>query len=223
MNARELFKFLSLQINVHWDSLIWMDSANFGGIVCANPLVEPPLHTGEDDPKLPVELYFNIEDFLPVALRPQFKAVLRRFVRGLYGCHLRSGDVARTPLRVMPNATQGSVGSVQKPMAVDGKQALQEAEIRKDYIAHAFTKFYLEGLEALREHEKYADPSERALWRFDAQPGSYLMPSNAILEFIKSTTAVFALAKDVSVEVGILKRNVLDIIGVREYVFAFYS
>lgn len=197
-----------------------MDAANYGGIICADPLIEAPPHDGEGDPRLPVELHFNIEDFLPVALRPQFKAVIRRFARGMYGCHLRSSDVGRTPLRVMPNATQGSIGSVQKPMTSEGKEGQLEAEVRKAYIAHTFTKFYLEGLEALREHERLAEPSERALWRFDAQPGSHLSPTDPILEFVKSSCAVFALAKDVSVEVGILKRNVLDIIGVRECVCA---
>ncbi|KAF8531014.1 hypothetical protein JB92DRAFT_3092572 [Gautieria morchelliformis] len=52
---------------------------------------------------------------------------------------------------------------------------------------------------------------------FPILPGSHLNMSNPCLEFVKTARATFALVKEFSIEVGILKRNLLDLVGVREF------
>jgi len=52
---------------------------------------------------------------------------------------------------------------------------------------------------------------------FPILPGSHLNLANPPLEFIKSVCAIFAQAKEFTIEIGILKRNLLDLVGVREF------
>lgn len=54
-------------------------------------------------------------------------------------------------------------------------------------------------------------------WRFPQLPGSHLTMTNPTLEFIKATTRVLALQKDAALEAQVCKRNLLDLIGVREF------
>ncbi|KAF8995008.1 hypothetical protein BDZ89DRAFT_1050731 [Hymenopellis radicata] len=47
-------------------------------------------------------------------------------------------------------------------------------------------------------------------------PGSYLQMVVPLLEFVKCVSAVFGLAKEYPVEIGLLKRNLLELVGVKE-------
>ena len=61
------------------------------------------------------------------------------------------------------------------------------------------------------EGEPHADFS------FPVLPGSHLSLADPVLEFVKFTCAVFSLSKELQVEMGILKRNLLELISVKEF------
>jgi DNA polymerase epsilon subunit 1 len=54
-------------------------------------------------------------------------------------------------------------------------------------------------------------------WQFPTQPGSHLHLTNPPLEFVKFACAAFALAREYQIEVGLMKRNLLDLVGVKEF------
>lgn len=61
------------------------------------------------------------------------------------------------------------------------------------------------------------DEEALAQWEFPVLPGSHLLLTNPGLEFVKFICAIFALSKEFQIEVGLLKRNLLDLVGVREF------
>ena len=65
--------------------------------------------------------------------------------------------------------------------------------------------------------EKYNSRNNSESFQSTDLPGSRLRRKNPVLEFVKTTCAVLSLARDCSEEVIVLKRNLLDFIGVREF------
>ena len=202
VNARELFKYVSLQISVYWDLLLWMDAANFGGITCANPLVESTAEGRE------IDMNWNIATFLPNAVRPSFQESIANFMHGMHMCKVEATRSQRTPLRVLQNGSQTQPDQTRK----------EEVDSAKAYIGHKLTRQLLRTVQDLqRQHADDApDAERRAEWAFPHLPGSHLNLQNPVLEAIKFICAILALSRDVSAEVGILRRNLLDLVGVRE-------
>lgn len=202
VNSRDLFKYISLTITGRWDLLLWMDIANFGGVFCRDALrdTEP----GNDE----IDMNWNIASFLPDAVRPAFQEATALFVHGLHLCNYEAREGNRTPLRVMQNTMQSQV--------VPEKR--KEQDLAGEFISHKLTRQLLKVVQDLQRLQAEDAPftDSRQLWEFPNLPGSYLSLQNPILEFIKSICAVFGLSKDLVSEVGVLRRNLLEMIGQKE-------
>lgn len=205
INSRELFKYVSLSIMQYWDLLLWMDVANFGGVTCSNPLAEDEKSIAQSSE---IDMNWNIATFLPEAVRPQFREIVASFVHGLQSSKAQSMANFRSPLRVLQNTI------TTQP---DPKKNEQSTVLR-DFVGHTMTRRLLKEVQDLQKrHAADApDPEARALWDFPQLPGSHLPLKNPILELVKFVCAILALSKESSTEVGVLRRNLLDMIGVRE-------
>ena len=182
-----------------------MDSANFSGITCPDPLVEV------DESAREIDMNWNIATFLPDAIRPVFREIVAAFVHGMHMAKVETTDAYRTPFRVLQNATQTQP---------DPTKA-QEHDLAKQFVQHKMTRQLLKAVQTLqRQHAEDApDVALRRAWLFPQLPGSHLPMKNPILECIKFVCAVLALSREVNAEVGVLRRNLLDLISVKEYVF----
>ncbi|KIL62773.1 hypothetical protein M378DRAFT_12571 [Amanita muscaria Koide BX008] len=201
--GHELFQHIYLRTERFYDFLLFMDIANIGGIICEDPLaVEPPK-------ELSIELKWNIAQFLPVPAQADFRAVLQFYIIELF--KIRQKSNANGPrIRILQSTTSD-------PTVYDS--AKEEAGLIIEFISRKLTRKLLRNVSNIQERYDRAmlDPEEVAPWDFPVQPGSYLRFTNPSLEFIKSVCAVFALAKDFHVEIGILKRSALELIGIREF------
>ncbi|KAM0786880.1 hypothetical protein ACM66B_002305 [Microbotryomycetes sp. NB124-2] len=200
VTSRELFRYIQLDIVRFWDQLVWLDSANFAGVICHEPHV-----LEQEENEIEVEASFNVATFLPPAFEDDFRITIGHFVHGMLQAKRQSSDSIRTPLRVLQNGS----GTAADPVKVD------EVELARSFISHKLTRHMLKVVTRLKA--RYSDKHERDLFVFPALPGSHLKLKNPLLEFIKTTCAIFSLAKDVLPEVLVLKRNLLDLIGVREF------
>ena len=201
VTSRDLFRYVQLDIVKFWDHLVWMDQANMAGIECTNP--------EEDNPpakEVEVNMTWNIATFLPPAVQDDFARVVGRFVAGMYHAKRKSGDALSTPLRIQQN-TAGT-------QAVDPAKS-SELDAARQFVHETLTRQLLKAVAAIQDRQ--ADKAERDAFRFPLLPGSHLKPKSAVLEFVKTACAVFALARDVGAEVLVLRRNLLDVIGVREF------
>ncbi|KAI0330341.1 DUF1744-domain-containing protein [Cubamyces sp. BRFM 1775] len=207
VTSHELFQHVYLHTERFYDFLVFMDEANYGAVVCEDPLaIEPP-------EELAIEMRWNIQAFLPMAIQSDFRAVVRYFLVEFFRTTQKSRGVARVPLRALQNGAPD-------PTQPDATKSDERSACR-DFISRKLTRRMLRMLGAIQDRYRDAhtseDPSALAQWDFPLLPGSHLHLTNPPLEFVKFSCAVFTLAKEHTLEVGLLKRNLLDLVGVREF------
>jgi DNA polymerase epsilon subunit 1 len=208
-SSHELFQHIYLNTDRFYDSLLFMDQANMGGVVCEDPgSVGPPT-------ELALEMQWNIEQFLPPAIQPDFRSSIQYFIVELYKIKQRTND-GRAPLRPIQNATTDNTTQVVQD---EGKQ--KESEATRESITGRLTRKSLKVLGGVQERyrEAMTDMTDElhATFQFPILPGSHLHLSNLTLEFVKFVCAVYGLHKEFQVEVGLLKRNLLELANVREF------
>ncbi|KAG2004624.1 DNA polymerase epsilon catalytic subunit A, variant 2 [Coprinopsis cinerea AmutBmut pab1-1] len=207
VTSHELFQHIYLHTEKFYDFLICMDRANMGGVVCEDPLaVEPPA-------ELAVEMNWNIQHFLPPAIQHDFGSVVQYYIVELYRIRQKINASSRPIIRPMltsdgPDATQraAQANDSEKSMIVD-------------FIARKFTRKLLKVIGSVyeRQQDDAMSPESDGSFEFPTLPGSHLHMTHPTLELIKFLCAVFSLAKDYTVEIGLLKRNLLELINVREF------
>jgi DNA polymerase epsilon subunit 1 len=206
LTSRELFKFVNLRIIDFWSLFIQMDSSNFAGMICKDPL-------DDDDAQKPnsarTEMNWLIQALLPPAVQPQFEFLVGKFISGLRENKLKMSD-SRTPLRILPNASQ-TQPDLQKKAEQDAAKAFMQTDM---------TRLILKAVDYLKKGYSDAlvsdDEELRMAYQFPQFPGSTLTTQKVVLEFVKAVCAVLALAKELAPEVAVLRKNVLDLVGSRE-------
>ncbi|KAF8901150.1 hypothetical protein CPB84DRAFT_1815239 [Gymnopilus junonius] len=205
VTSHELFQHIYLHTERFYDFLVFMDPANMGGIVCENPLaIEPP-------EELCMEMRWNIQSFLPPAIQDDFASIVQYYIVELFKIRQKLNAVARVPLRPLQN---GEPDGTQRDTA-----KANEMETTLEFISRRLTRKMLRAVENITDRYydwvKQDKPVED--FSFTVLPGSHLHLNHPPLEFIKFLCAVFGLAKDYQVEIGLMKRNLLELVGVREF------
>jgi len=92
-------------------------------------------------------------------------------------------------------------------------------EATREFLTRRLTRKLLKSVGSVQDRFRDAVMDEDALaqWVFPVLPGSHLSFTNPVLELVKSVCATLALAKEYHVEVGLIKRNLLELVGVREF------
>jgi len=205
VTSNELFQHIYLNTERFYDFLLFMDQANMGGVVCENPLaVAPP-------EELAIEMRWNIESFLPPAIQGDFSAIIQFFLVELFQIRQKTNEASRAPLRVLgngaPDSTQRDVGKA------------NEMDYTREFIARRLTRKLLKVIGSAQARSKEAMMDEELLLDFDfpTHPGAHLKLVNPVMELVKFMCAVFGLAKEYHIEIGLLKRNLLELIGVKEF------
>lgn len=205
VTSHELFQHVYLNTERYYDFLLFMDPANIGGVVCEDPLaVDPPEN-------LTIEMRWNIESFLPPAIQDDFRKVIRFFMVEFFKVRQKGSASSRAPLRIIDNS---GADTTQRDL---GKQ--KELEAGKEFISRRLLRKTLKVVGNVLDRQRLDVMDEEALprWEFPLLPGSHLHMTNPVLEFVKFACAVFALSKEHQIEVGLLKRNLLELVGVREF------
>ncbi|KAI0057193.1 DUF1744-domain-containing protein [Artomyces pyxidatus] len=204
VTSHELFQHVYLNTERFYDFLLFMDQANAGGIVCEDPLsLEPP-------DEVVVEMRWNIQKYLPPAIQRDFIDIVRYFLLELYKAKQKANESSRAPLRVLAN---GAPDATQR----DASKS-KEMDTIRDFIARRLTRKLFKFIDSVQTRHRSASVDEEgADFEFPLLPGSYLRLVDPALEFTKFTCAVFALAKEYQSEVGLLKRNALELIGVKSF------
>ena len=206
VTSHELFQHVYLRTERFYDFLLFMDEANYGAVVCEDPLaLEPP-------EELAIEMRWNIQTFLPPAIQPDFRAAIRYFLVEFFRTAQRSQGGARVPLRPLQNG--GAPESTPRDAA-----KVDEVNSCREFVTRKLTRRMLRILGGAQDRYRAAvtDEAELVQWDFPLLPGSHLHLTNPALELVKFACAVFALAKEHALEIGLLKRNLLELVGVREF------
>lgn len=205
ITSNELFQHVYMSTDRFYDFLLFMDPANLGGVVCEDPLaIEPP-------EELTIEMRWNIQTFLPPAIQKDFANVIRFFIIEMYRSRQKAGTTTRVPLRVLQN---GAPDATQKDA-----NKMKEQEATKEFITRRLTRKLLKAVGNIQEkhREHVLHEADVGNFEFPLLPGSHLPLTDPILEFVKFVCATVGLARDYQVEIGLLRRNLLELIGVREF------
>ncbi len=95
---------------------------------------------------------------------------------------------------------------------------MKEVEDGKTFIAQVLTRHLLNVInKVMAEHQNAIMDGLTSDYEFPILPGSHLTMDDPPLEFVKFLCAALASAKEYSLEMGILRRNLLELVGVREF------
>jgi len=211
-NSQELFRHLVIDVNQFWNYLAWMDVANFGGVK-----VPPEVASSRAPPpqRFEISMDWNIQSLLPGVLQPVFERNVASFIFALYSAKRGATD-GRTPLRAIYNLNidlPGETTSVINPAKDREKKAAQKS------ISQNLTRRLLADVASVKRRQASAAINEEdaTALAFPDLPGARSDRTNPTLELVKAVCEIFALSSDHTVEVQILRRNLLDLLGVREF------
>ncbi|ODN97119.1 DNA polymerase epsilon catalytic subunit A [Cryptococcus amylolentus CBS 6273] len=211
-NSQELFRHLGIEVTQFWNYLAWMDVANYGGVKVS---VEAAASRDLPSNKFEMSMDWNIQSFLPSALQPLFERHVAKFIYELYTAKRKAHD-SREPLRVIhslnidaPGESASTVNPAKDKERASGAKAISQTLTRNLLTDIAGAK--------RRQAALHLDPDLDDNLDFPQLPGARTDRTNPTLELIKAITEVFSLASEHSIEVQVLKRNLLDLVGVKEF------
>ncbi|RUS33948.1 DNA directed, epsilon, isoform CRA_a [Jimgerdemannia flammicorona] len=194
--AKPLFQILDL-VSVHyWEQLLWMDSKNYGGMKCQHQ------RNGDDAlNELPneteLDMQWNIQDYLPPTPQKHFRDTVADFISKVYKHRTPQIGQARGRTNKMNESQPGAADDV--------------VTFTKQLVSQHITRIVLD---IVPEIQRVVGDAEIS---FPILAGSHLPLTNPALEFVKFVCATLSLDLDLSHEVRILRRNCLDLIGIREF------
>ncbi|RSH85546.1 DNA polymerase epsilon catalytic subunit [Saitozyma podzolica] len=212
-NSQDLFRHLVIDVNQFWNYLAWMDVANYGGVK-----VSPEIAASRNPPpaRFEISMDWNIQSFLPSSLQPIFERNVAAFVFALYSAKRSSTD-GRTPLRPIYNLNVDAPGEEVSSVVDPAKEREDKAAMKS--ISQTLTRRLLADISSVKRRQALiaSDPEEADALSFPDLPGARSDRTNPALELVKAICEVFALSTEHVVQVGILKRNLLDLLSVREF------
>ena len=206
IKKKELFTHIDLKPTQVWEHLIWMDSFNYGGILCDNP--EEAIQAGaeDEDSNSSVDFKWNMAEYLPAACKNQFVRLTAEYIYEIH--HFRRDN---------KNAIVNKEN--------DGPST--DKDDKKSKTLTAFTKKLIGTtakrrlLTIVRQLQRQEVPEDEEMpdkpFEFPVLPGSHLNMKNPALEFIKLVSKFFSLDPNIARESRLLRRDLLNLIGIREF------
>jgi len=117
-------------------------------------------------------------------------------------------------------------GGVTRPAQLPARQIPDESSGGKDKGPSVLTKEFTKPLRKLvaqllrRQNDAMLNPSHSAFaeqFEFPSLPGAVRQLTNPSLQLVKSLIAIFSLAKEISLEVRMLRKELLALFDVREF------
>jgi len=239
--SKQLFSGLELNPTQCWDTLIWMDYANYGGITSLSPNATPDMVMNKQLRAQCIVSQWNIKKHLPLAYQMLFDRYFSEYLFAIGMTKTKQkynveGLESESEVDINGISIGNSIfddddgdgdgdgenenknNSTSKEGLKKKNTAKEDTNYKRKLISTVMTRALLE--EVSTTHEKYQtshNTEDSILYEFPEPPGSYLKPDNATLEFIKYFCHVLSLDKSVEYSVRVLKRNLLELIHVREF------
>lgn len=218
--GKPLFQSIYLDIHKYWEMLLWMDPANHGGIICQDPT--KALDQLEPDADAESQAAFgswNMKLFLPPALQKTFDTFVTNFIQELTRIKWETRQIG--PSQAANAPTQAAAENVD-PLQI-GEQEEEAAsafvERARRLLSHDLSSDLLRVIAHIQHQQRLMahDPQDRVMLAFPKLPGSHGELKNPALVLVNYLGAVFGLGKDFAQEVRVLKRNLLNLLDVREF------
>lgn len=204
--SKPLFNFLDIRITRYWDLLIWMDEYNYGGRCCLEI-------TSNDVQNLFPVNQWQIKKFLPIIFQNEFEDWIIIFLDALV--KNKNESLSGNSQIATPRITQVAhlVKNLQNQAADDDQEdwANGVIEIFRKPLTRRIAKLYR------KQNESILNPELKNEYAFPKLPGSHVHMKNPCLELVKFLVAVFSLSKSRTIEVRVLRKELLAIFDVKEF------
>jgi DNA polymerase epsilon subunit 1 len=235
---KPLFELLEIVPTSYYENLLWMDVANYGGML--RPFDDPAQVSAIEAQKPPqpvADMHWNVKEYLPPAIQGHYTRVIAEFVielfrrkqkwakKGLSEQIRERAAVSAEQELNKENHLEGAPtadGKVLDEMAEDDTTADCETQARRQYIRGTVAPKLLKLVSDIERNVNTAmvhaeNEADRTAASFPRLPGSHLQMTNPALEFTKAICATLALDPSIDKEVRVMKKNVLALIRVSEY------
>lgn len=203
VRSRPLFNFLDLKIEKYWDLLIWMDQYNFAGRACLD------ISEQEEQELIGISKW-QIKDYLPPIYQPEFEDWLVIFLDSL----IKAKAEDREAYPGTPRVTQ--IANILRNKA--NKDNVQQEETQSQ-LTNLFRNPLLKRLRQLVRNQTSAilDSGMSDEYSFPEPPGYHIHKTSPLLELVKSLCAVFTLSKSRTLEMRLLRKEMLEVLEVKEF------
>lgn len=210
--SKPLFSFLEMEIVRYWDILIWMDEFNFGGRYCSQI-------TNDEIQDLKPYNHWQLKQFLPIIFQNEFEDWLVIFLDSLN--KVKSDTLIGPTQAGTPRITQlAHILKGQKKLDSQNDD-LQEDDILElsKGVTEGFRKQLFKRMKLLyrRQMDSIINPELEQEYVFPKLPGSHLHLKNPCLQLVKFFCAVMGLSRKRSIEVRLLRQELLGIFEIREF------
>lgn len=214
IKAKPLFLFLDLEVTEFWDYLAWYDEFNYGGMCCTE-IVDTP----DGEQKLDCVMHWQMQDFLPKPLQPYFHDWIVEFISLMQSrkCPVvMSSDGA-------PRRTQIPFQSLTRDPP-NGTAATELTTVLASSFVPAFTRTITSLLR--RQRNELLHPDLAADYALPMLPGGSHLEvasstkdsnTNPALALVKSLLQVYSLDRSITLEVRLLRKDLLSLFDVREF------
>ena len=201
IKAKPLFLFLDLEVKEYWDYLAWYDEFNYGGHGCQQ-VVEA------DEQPLDCIMHWQMQDFLPKPMQSVFHEWVVEFVGLMHERKRPTHNSSSTPRK-----TQLPFQSITKETSSNEPT---------DFLASSLAPNLKKTIQSLvrRQRNELLHPELVADQVFPTLPGSYLPSSSLsdpVLALVKFLMQVLSLDASISLEVRLLRKELLGLFEVREF------
>lgn len=207
VRSKPLFNFLDLRIVKYWELLVWMDEHNYGGRCCTE------ITDDEVQDLIPVNKW-QIQKFLPVIFQNEFEDWLVIFLDSL----------TKFKTETLIGETQvGTPRATQLAHILRGQRKLESNEADEENIDNGVIELFRKPLQKRieklyrRQNESIISPDLKIEYDFPKLPGSHIKMRNPVLELVKFICAVFGLSKKRTIEVRLLRKELLGVLEIREF------
>ncbi|KAL8931338.1 MAG: hypothetical protein Q9211_007038, partial [Gyalolechia sp. 1 TL-2023] len=209
IKAKPLFHFLDLELKEYWDYLVWYDQFNYGGKACRE-VVEAEAQT------LDTIMHWQLSTFLPAQYQTVFHDWIVEFIELM---HIRKRPRHDIPIGSdPPNSTARLTQLPAHRTDIDD----DDARTSQNILTHPISKPLKRQLLALisRHRSELAHPTLASDHSFPLLPGSHLPnleSTNPVFQLTKSLLHIFSLDKSISLEVRLLRQDLLALFDIKEF------
>lgn len=199
IRTKPLFNYLDLNIKRYWDLLVWMDQYNFGGRGCLS-IQE------KEQQDLQAYSKWQIKEFLSPIYQPEFDDWMLIILDSLIKTKERFYEINI---------------NTQRSTQISHKKEIDEQNNVSSLTG--FTNIFAPSLltrvqKLLRNQQEYIlDPNFVKDYSTPILPGTHLDTKNPLLELIKYLSHILLLSHDTSLEVRVLRKELLKIFEIREF------
>lgn len=217
---KKIFETLDLRTERYWRFMTWMNTHDYGGLLCENSVELLRVHAAarvrsrkgrtfvmeqeeiveKIQPVLTTDMEWNMGDYLPPAVQPLFAKIVGEYMYELQAFKQKE-------LETMALAGENQV----IPTGDSNPTTIFLRELVSTKLKRKVLKIVPD---IVRKHE--ANP-ESPDYKFPVLPGAHFEMKEPALEFIKSVCAILGMHEGIDREVRMLKRDLLTMIGKFEY------